>query len=72
MEEVGQQSDSVSDGSCHHAALTGCTPHFGNSKYKHAHSLILQAAGDFATVKTNYRTEGCVARERLEKMNVSG
>lgn len=49
MEEVGQQSaDSVSDRSCHHAALTGCTLRLGNLKSKHAHthiySLNLQAA----------------------------
>lgn len=40
--EVGQQSDSVSDRSCHHAARTGCTVHFGNSK-KHAHEAIPRA-----------------------------
>lgn len=28
----------MSDRSCHHAALTGCTPHFVIPKYKHAHS----------------------------------
>lgn len=50
MGEVGQQSDSVSDRSCHHAARTGCTLHFGNSK-KHAHSPIPRAAGGFAMVK---------------------
>lgn len=50
MGEVGQQSDSVSDRSCHHAARTGCTLHFGNSK-KHAHSPIPQAADGFAMVK---------------------
>lgn len=50
MGEVGQQSDSVSDRSCHHAARTGCTLHFGNSK-KHAHSPIPRAADGFAMVK---------------------
>lgn len=40
--EVGQQSDSVSDRSCHHAARTGCTVHFENSK-KHAHEAIPRA-----------------------------
>ena len=32
MREVGQQSDSVSDRSCQHATLTGCTLHFGKLK----------------------------------------
>lgn len=31
MGEVGQQSDSVSDRSSHHAALTGCTLNFGEN-----------------------------------------
>lgn len=53
MGEVGQQSDSVSDRSCHHAALTGFTIYFGNSKYTHALSPILQAEEDtlFSMVK---------------------
>lgn len=51
MEEVGQQSDSVSDRSCQHAALTGCTLHFGNSKY----NISIQAAENlrlYVVVKT--------------------
>lgn len=32
----GSRSDSVSDRSCHHAALTGCTHYFGIPKCMHA------------------------------------
>lgn len=40
--EVGQQSDSVSDRSCHHAARTGCI--FGKAKTQTSRSAILHAA----------------------------
>lgn len=76
MREVGQQSDSVSDRSCHHAALTGFTLHFGNSKYKHALSPTLppglQRMHYLLWLKTNYTNIKDVLPERCKNINVSG